>query len=111
MSQTHFKSDNCFLNQTNKSNKSIIDYTINPNPFINKNECVDYTQTSFINYIPKGIPQINIDIENELRGSTRVNTKCQECKYNPEDIQIQVPSNKKECTSAFKILPNGYYQN
>ena len=110
MSQTHFKTDSCFLNQTNQSNKSIIDYTINNSPFINANECVDYSPVSFINYIPKGVPQINIDIENELRGSMRLNTKCQDCKYSPQDKKMNLPPNKKECTSEFKILPNGYYQ-
>lgn len=118
---SHFKNDYCFINQYNKSNKSIIDYTINNNAFINKSECVDYTPT-FINYMPQGVSNINIDIENELRGSTRLNTKCTSGKFYPEDGKIytnggtfdffkQKPTKpvKKECKPELRILPNGYY--
>lgn len=116
---SHFKNDDCFINQYNKSNKNIIDYTINNNAFINKNECADYTPT-FINYMPQGLSNINIEIENELRGSTRLNTRCSSNKFNPKNGQIytdntdffkQKPTEpiKKECKPELRILPNGYY--
>ena len=118
----HFKNDECFMNQYNKSNKSILDYTINNDAFINKNECVDYTPT-FINYTPQGVSNMNIDIENELRGSTRLNTRCASYKFSPKDGDIhtnggsedffkQIPIGpvKKECKPELKILPNGYYK-
>ena len=121
MSHTSFKNDSCFLNQTNKSNKSILDYTLDTSAFVNKNECSDFTPT-FLSYIPSGTKEINIDLENELRGSIRPNTKCASCKFNPSEIhdhtndmsilktqQVDTKQNKQECKPEFKILPNGYF--
>ena len=121
MSHTSFKNDSCFLNQTNKSNKSILDYTLDTTAFININECSDFTPT-FLSYIPVGTKHINIDLENELRGSNRANTKCSTCKFNPSedhvhtnDISILYTQKidtehiKQECKPEFKILPNGYF--
>lgn len=121
MSHTNFKNDSCFLNQTNKSNKSILDYTLDTSAFVNKNECSDFTPT-FLSYIPSGTKEINIDLENELRGSTRPNTKCASCKFNPSEIHdhtndmsiiktqpIDTKHNKQECKPEFKILPNGHF--
>lgn len=121
MSHTSFKNDNCFLNQTNKSNKSILDYTLDTSAFINKNECSDFTPT-FLSYIPTGTKEINIDLENELRGSNRANTKCATCKFNPTEEnehtndyesfkkqKIDTEHIKQECKKEFKILPNGYF--
>ena len=124
MSHTNFRNDSCFLNQTNKSNKSILDYTLDTTPFVNKNECSDFTPT-FLSYIPSGIKKMDVDLENELRGTVRPNTKCASCKFNPQDGHIHTdvgnkvedlkkqPINKDhikpECKPEFKILPNGYY--
>lgn len=121
MNNTSFKNDNCFLNQTNKSNKSILDYNLDTSAFINKNECNDFTPT-FLSYIPTGIKEMNIDLENELRGSNRANTKCTTCKFNPSEEHIHTNEVsilkkqkvdtehiKQECKNEFKILPNGYF--
>lgn len=121
MSNTNFKNDSCFLNQTNKSNKSILNYTLDTSAFVNKNECSDFTPT-FLSYIPSGTKEINIDLENELRGAIRPNTKCASCKFNPSEIHdhtndlsilknqpIDTKQIKQECKPEFKILPNGYF--
>ena len=116
MSLTKLKYDDCFKNQQNKSNKSIFDYMTDNTNFINKNSCMDTTPT-FLSYIPLGTPSQNIDIENTLRGSNRIISKCSDCKYSPDlandgPIKLNLyPNNKSECKSDFKILPNGYFNN
>lgn len=122
MSTVNFRSDDCYLQQKAKSNKSIFDYVIDASQFVNKNECNDYTP-AFLTYIPVGVPTQNVDIENELRGTTRTNTRCASQKYqSPENGNLAsvgndtsvhqlmydgYPNNKMEC--AIKILPNGYF--
>jgi len=121
MSQTNLKNDNCHKGQHQNENKTIFDYMIDKNMFINNNECADYTP-SFLSYIPIGIPKMNVEIEDELRGSNRRNTLCSSLKYNPtetftqSDILTQksvdlYPNNKKICKTPFRILPNGYIGN
>lgn len=125
MSQTNCKSDNCYMNQQSQSNKSVFDYVVDTNMFVNKHECNDYTPP-FLSYIPLGTPKVNVDIENELRGSVRMHSRCATHKYNPKDNIIysdlgnetQVlskqpkldvyPNNKTECGEGYKILPKGY---
>lgn len=121
MSFTKNKYDACFMKQYDQSNKSIFDYVIDKSRFVNKNECNNYT-APFLTYIPSGIPKMNVDIENELKGMTKPVTKCTECKYQPEDVSLTqsygfdkgmidvYPNNKKECSHNFNILPNGYLQ-
>lgn len=104
----HFKNDECYIQQQNKDNKSIFNYVTDTSMFINNNNCFDATPP-FLNYIPNGIPTQNIDIENDLRGATRNNTKCASCKY-PGNLSADGSAGPAlhECTAEFKILPNGY---
>lgn len=82
--------------------KSIFKYITNPNMFINKNKCFDPTPP-FIGYDKL----LNVDIESNLFGLNRFNSKCSKCKYNPQTDNP--PVNKiKECKSNYKILPFGY---
>lgn len=124
MSTVNFKSDECYLQQQAKGNKSIFDYVIDTNAFINTSECNDYTPT-FLTYIPLGTPKQNVDIENELRGTTRNSSRCSSQKYqstgelatigdetavlSKQKIFDAYPNNKQECSDASKILPNGYF--
>jgi hypothetical protein len=111
MSFTKSKYDVCFMNQQQQGNKSVFDYVVNSSRYVNKNECNNYTPP-FLTYVPSGVQTINVDIENELKGITRPYTKCDGCKYNPQESQIQTnnlfPQNKKECAPQFNILPQGY---
>lgn len=125
MSFTNIKNDDSYLEHHSKSNKTILDYVTNPNQFINKNECNDYTP-AFLTYLPVGVPQFNVDIENELRGAFRQNSRCISNKFQPkndiiysdmgneQDVFQQqekldiYPNNKKECDPSFRILPEGY---
>jgi hypothetical protein len=121
MSFTKNKYDACFMKQYHESNRSIFDYVVDKSRFVNKNECNNYT-APFLTYIPSGVPNMNVDIENELKGMTKPVTKCSECKYQPhDDTLVQsysfdksmidiYPNNKKECSYDFDILPNGYLQ-
>lgn len=118
VNQSHFKNDDCYISQQNKENKSIFDYITDQTKFVNKNECFD-TTPPFLNYIPVGTPIQNVDIENDLRGSIRNNTKCASCKFTPQQLNLasnglskqpvnMYPNNKHVCTPEYMILPNGY---
>lgn len=113
-SQNKFKNDPCYINEQNNGNKSIFNYVTDTTMFINKNQCFDVTPP-FLNYIPSGIQVQNIDIENELRGATRPNTRCASCKFsskNPElasnGLDKTVRYNQHQCEPQNSILPNGY---
>ena len=120
VSQSHFKNDECYINQQNQGNKSIFDYITDTSLFVNKNQCFDVTPP-FLSYIPIGIPTHNVDIENNLRGVTRNNTKCASCKYTPDNLEFTSdgmsqkkpldlsPHNRQLCKPDFQILPKGYY--
>jgi hypothetical protein len=58
--------------------------------------CTDFTPP-FLNYIPAGTPVQSVDIENELRGSSRYNTRCASCKYQQEEYKLKL-----------QVQPNGY---
>ena len=116
MSFTKSKYDLCASNQQKDSNKSIFNYIVDKSRFVNNNECNNYT-APFLTYIPTGTPTMNVDIENELKGMSRITSKCIDCKYTPPDLnQVQnkgplynhYPNNKKECTPQYNILPNAY---
>jgi hypothetical protein len=121
--QSHFKNDECYINQQNQSNKSIFSYITDTSMFVNNNQCFDVTPP-FLSYIPVGIPTQNIDIENDLRGAVRNNTKCETCKFKPANLELTTngmdgmasqeklnftPNNREFCKTEFKIVPNGYY--
>ena len=126
MSTVNFRSDDCYLIQKANSNKSIFDYVVDTNQFVNTNECNDYTP-AFLTYIPVGTPKQNVDVENELRGITRPNTRCASVKYqsseqgalaaignnekvlSQQQVYLNYPNNKQECSTGKKILPNGYF--
>jgi len=100
------RSDACYLNQ---NNKSIFDYVTDTSMFVNKNQCLDVTPP-FLSYIPVGIPNQNVDIENDLRGILHNNTRCASCKYHPKDVDT-LGHNLSVCKPEYQILPNGYYYN
>lgn len=120
--QSHFINDECYINQQNKSNKSIFSYITDTTMFINKNQCLDTTPT-FLSYTPIGIPTQNIDIESNLRGASRNNTRCASCKYQPDNLELTgngkdnnivldlSPNNRHLCNKEYQILPDGYYNN
>lgn len=117
--QNKFRYDNCFLQAKSKDNKSIFDYITDNSMFVNKNQCLD-TTPPFLNYIPNGIPNQNIDAENELRGTVRNNTKCASCKFNSQEPELasnglskiphdMYPNNRHTCKPEFQIIQNGKY--
>ncbi len=122
INQTHLKNDECYINQQNQGNKSIFNYVTDTTMFINQNQCFDVTPP-FLNYIPSGVPIQNVDIENDLRGSIRNNTKCASCKFTPSELHLTsdgmasntkldiFPHNRQKCQPEFQILPKGYYNN
>ena len=118
--QNRFTYDSCYEQQKTSTNKSILDYYLNANMFVNNNECLDSTPP-FLSYIPVGIPTQNVDLENELRGVTRNNTRCSSCKFNPQDNTLAsnglsqtavdvYPNNKHVCQPQYQVIPQGYIQ-
>ena len=112
MSFSKSKYDSCASNMQKDGNKSIFDYIVDKSRFVNDNECNNYT-APFLTYIPTGTPTINVDIENDLKGMSRITSKCINCKYTPSDtangpLYDHYPNNKKECSPQYNILPNAY---
>jgi len=120
MSFTKSKYESCFLKQHEQGNKSIFNYVVDSSMYINKNECNNYT-APFLTYIPSGLNEKSVVIENELKGMTRPYTKCVSCKYQPDEPGLaqmdmskqkvfdHMPNNKRECPQDYNILPNGYF--
>lgn len=114
-SESKFRSEDCNQGQKGYENKSIFGYLTDTNMYINKNTCLDDTP-SFMPYISSGIPLHSVDIENDLRGITRPNTRCSSKKWQSSNQELietlsTVPVfNKELCKSEQKILPNGYFE-
>lgn len=96
MSQSNYKSDNCFMQQQNSANKSVFDYVIDNSMYKNTQECNNF-KPPFIAYVPSGIPSKNVDIENDLKGIVRPLTKCNACKFTPDPSQPSHFNSKPEC--------------
>jgi hypothetical protein len=115
MSLPKSKHDSCASHLQKDNNKSIFNYILDTSRFVNTNECNNYT-APFLTYIPTGTPYINVDIENDLKGMSRITSKCIDCKYTPpydlnqvqNHIYPHYPNNKKECPPQYNILPNAY---
>lgn len=117
--ESKFRSDDCYQGQQNNDNHSIFGYMTDTNMYINKNSCLDDTP-NFMPYIQSGIPVQNVDIENDLRGITRNNTRCSSKKWQSPQPELAetlstipvdlYPNNKQLCKSEQKILPNGYFK-
>jgi hypothetical protein len=107
--QNNLITDECFMNQQKKENKSIFSYMTNGDMFINNTDCLD-TTPGFLNYTPQGTSIQNIDIENDLRGTSRKNSKCATKKWTKSDVSSDMLQSKKRiCEEKEKILPKGYY--
>ena len=81
--------------------------------YVNKNKCNDFTPP-FISYVPMGINSRDVNLESDLIGITRNNSRCSGAKYIPIDSNLverldtitmdKTPS----CNNEYKILPNMY---
>jgi len=106
--------DSCYGAQKLSGNGSIFNYYTDNSMYINKNKCDDFTPP-FISYTPIGVGERNINLENDLKGITRSNSRCASFKYIPNDSNLierldttVIDISSKNCTNEFKILPNGY---
>lgn len=93
--------------------KSIFDYIVDNSMYVNKNECNNYTP-SFITYMPSGIPSMNIDMENKLKGMNQpsnIKYESPDTSLVQTDLLTQPQKKnvfKRECEMAYKILPRDY---
>lgn len=92
-----------------KKQGSIYNYYTDDSRHENKNKCVDFTPP-FISYVPTGINEKNITLENDLKGINRINSHCANEKYIPSDQDLAATPlyNLNECSKEFKIIKNGY---
>lgn len=67
--------------------KSIFNYYTDYSRHENKNKCVDFTPP-FISYIPGGVNEKNVNVENDLKGINRNNSHCANEKYIPVDQEL-----------------------
>lgn len=97
------------MSQTNCSNIDTTDKTtfnwITDSNSKTQVNCVDFTPP-FLNYTPSGISTQNVDVENDLKGIVRKNTRCSMCKFHPG--QLGKNSMLPECNHSNKIRPDGY---
>jgi len=110
------KANACFIYEKDKNSKSIFDYVTDVSLYKNENQCADFTPP-FLGYVQAGIPQMNVNVENDLRGGDRLISKCETCKYIPNNVSVASDGLSKvksehyklqECMDNMKILPNGY---
>ena len=85
--ESKFRSEDCNKSQQGYENHSIFKYVTDTNMFVNKINSLD-TTPPFLNYIPAGIPIQSVDIENDLRGINRPNTRCSSKKWQSPDPQL-----------------------
>jgi hypothetical protein len=86
--------------QLPNNSKTIFDYITDSTMFINKEECNDYTLP--LGYINTGVLSKNIDLETELKGLNRQITKCNNCKYIPDDNTLSQKSVFQQSTLSSK---------
>ena len=108
------KSNACFIYEKDKDSKSIFNYVTDVSFYKNEKQCENFTPP-FLGYVQAGVPQINVDIENDLRGGDRLVTRCDTCKYVPGDLTLATNGlstdalyKLNECTKEMSILPGGY---
>lgn len=109
MSFSNWKYDACYFNQQVAANASIFNYVTDNSMYVNKNECNNFTPP-FLAYIPSGIPEKSVEIENDLKGINRQMTHCNDLKFNPEQAAQHDTSHlkRKECAKEYNPVPNGY---
>jgi hypothetical protein len=99
------------MSQTNCSNITTTDKTtfnwITDSNSKTKVNCLDFTPPFLHSTLNgQGISTINVDVENDLKGIVRKNTRCSMCKFQPGKQWPQ--SNLPTCNHVNKIRPNGY---
>ena len=114
VTQNKTTNDSCYLIQRQQSNGSVFDYYTDVSMYENKNKCNDFTPP-FIAYIPSGITNKSVELESDLKGITRSNSRCMYNKYIPTDPDLSerldstpLYKNNNYCKNNYKLLPNGY---
>jgi len=81
------KANACFVYEKDKNSKSIFDYVTDLSLYKNEKQCENF-EPPFLAQVQAGVPQVNIEIENDLRGGDRILSKCGTCKYVPGDLGL-----------------------
>lgn len=76
--------DECALNQKNKESAGPGLWATDSSITESKSACFEGT-SPFMHNPYRSIPKTSIDVENDLRGQTRLLSKCAEHKYNPNN--------------------------
>ena len=102
MSFTKTKYDECAYKKDLSQSMSVLDHIIEKNRYIHDKQCRHDTigilqKNSVSNY---NLPNVEIvDVESELYGLTRQNTRCPSLKYNKNQCK-ECKESKSECSSS-----------
>lgn len=106
MSFSNWKYDACYMSQQSACNASIFRYVTDSSMYMNRNACSNFTPP-FLSYVPSGIPEKNVEIENDLKGINRPISHCDNFKFNPQHAPHYDIPQQKECPPELKIV-SGY---
>jgi hypothetical protein len=91
--------DDCALNQRNKESTDSFEWATDSSVTESKMACYEGT-SPFMHNPYKSVPFNAIDIENDLRGQTRMLSKCAEHKYNPNNQKPHDTQLLKNCDNG-----------
>ncbi|NBU33908.1 hypothetical protein EB118_02120 [bacterium] len=95
MSLTSANNDECYLQQKDTNNNGIFSYVTDVSRHEHKEHCANYNPP-FIGYVPRGVSAgLSLEVENDLKGITRVYSKCTDKKYAPIDENLVQGLSKK----------------
>ena len=100
MTSNRLSYDNCAYAQVLKESTSQLDYNLFVNKYENEKQCPG---GDFTNVLPFNN---RVDVENELQGIVRNNSKCSSLKYDPT-VEFKAPgfSPPNMCSSIYYITP------
>lgn len=101
MSSNRLKYDQCNFNTEVKESTSSLDYYLFKGKYENDTKCPVGDYNNIIELVDRA------DVENELYGLNRANTKCPNGKYNPNNLYKSPDlSPYKLCESIYYLTPN-----
>ncbi len=94
--------DDCAINKKNTESAGPFQWLTDKN-VVESNESCFLGSAPFMHNPFKSVPSTSIDIENDLRGQTRLLSKCINDKYNPNNAQ-PIDYKINECTNL-QLVP------
>lgn len=101
MSYNRLKYDQCAFNTDVKESVSSLDYYLFLGKYENEKGCPNGDHSNIVELVERA------NVENELYGLNRQNTKCPEGKYNPNNSDFKSPDFSPNilCQSIYYLTP------